>query len=380
MREEVAAYWYSSVRQYKFNRPPNVLQASQGPFTQMVWQKSQQFGVGKARSRSGKIIVVAHYTPAGNIEHTFKENVLPLNTRALAAEILGEIPGLTSMEQVDGSMAERVMGVLAAQPPRLTGRNATKVIAAHLLGHTASLVTTPDEELQVVINRYSSPIKQGCKRAASWMNSGGPSNPLNMIPVGTCCPPRFRLRMRASVSPADIQSSVIHEPSEGLGRDDEVTSPSRHWLEPQSSYVADEVDDGPTEVIELKRGDLGTPSSDMEDISSLNLSASSKDSSRPKRPRLRRGGRWGRMANSGRTDLEAIRSESFDSVDSQSHPEPTTLRRRRENGGREPEKNQSDDQIEPVVDKCNLDVKLPFEITDGERRRTKYYALSPMRY
>lgn len=36
-----------------------------GPFTQMVWQKSREFGVGKARSRSGKIIVVAHYTPAG---------------------------------------------------------------------------------------------------------------------------------------------------------------------------------------------------------------------------------------------------------------------------------------------------------------------------
>lgn len=43
----------------------------------MIWKDSVQFGIGKARSRSGKLIVVANYYPAGNIRHRFRENVLP---------------------------------------------------------------------------------------------------------------------------------------------------------------------------------------------------------------------------------------------------------------------------------------------------------------
>ncbi|KAK8752585.1 hypothetical protein OTU49_006400, partial [Cherax quadricarinatus] len=373
--EEVAAYWYSSVRQYKFNKPQNVLQASQGPFTQMVWQESQEFGVGRARSRSGKIIVVAHYTPAGNIEHAFKENVLPLNTRALAAEILGELPGVTSLEEVDGRAAERAMGLLAAQPPRLTGRNATKVIAAHLLGHTASLITTPDEELQVVINRCASLGREARKRASSRVNPAGVSSSLSIIPEASCCPPKFRLRTRASVSPADIQSSVIHETSEGDGGDEEAAS--RHWLQPHSSQVGDGEH---TEVIELKRGDLGTPSSDLDAVSFLGLSP--KGSSNTKRSRFGRDtGRWVDGTNSESSDPDAIRSESFDSVDSESHPEPTLPSSWRENGGKEePHSNQSDDQTQPGVDKHNIDLKLPFEIPDAEHGRLNYYALSPMRY
>lgn len=68
----------------------------------------------------------------------------PLNTRALAAEILGQVPGEALVvgeggrRMVEGQTVERVLGVLAAQPPRLTGRNATKVIAAHLLGQSVS--------------------------------------------------------------------------------------------------------------------------------------------------------------------------------------------------------------------------------------------------
>lgn len=48
-----------------------------GHFTQLVWAKSRHFGVGKARSRSGKVIVVANYSPAGNISGSFQDNVLP---------------------------------------------------------------------------------------------------------------------------------------------------------------------------------------------------------------------------------------------------------------------------------------------------------------
>lgn len=48
-----------------------------GHFTQLIWTNSRYFGVGKARSRSGKIIVVANYQPVGNISGQFQNNVLP---------------------------------------------------------------------------------------------------------------------------------------------------------------------------------------------------------------------------------------------------------------------------------------------------------------
>lgn len=48
-----------------------------GHFTQLIWASSRCFGVGKARSRSGKIIVVANYQPVGNISGQFQNNVLP---------------------------------------------------------------------------------------------------------------------------------------------------------------------------------------------------------------------------------------------------------------------------------------------------------------
>lgn len=42
----------------------------------MVWVSSRYFGVGKARSRSGKLVVVAHYSPPGNVTGAHMENVL----------------------------------------------------------------------------------------------------------------------------------------------------------------------------------------------------------------------------------------------------------------------------------------------------------------
>lgn len=48
-----------------------------GHFTQLIWRSTKYFGIGKARSRSGKIVIVAHYLPAGNISGAFQCNVLP---------------------------------------------------------------------------------------------------------------------------------------------------------------------------------------------------------------------------------------------------------------------------------------------------------------
>lgn len=48
-----------------------------GNFTQIVWRNTKYFGIGRARSRAGKMLIVANYQPAGNINGLFQENVLP---------------------------------------------------------------------------------------------------------------------------------------------------------------------------------------------------------------------------------------------------------------------------------------------------------------
>ncbi|KAK0086175.1 hypothetical protein PV325_003638 [Microctonus aethiopoides] len=79
--QDVSSYWYSAVKQYDFFKEPDVLHANVNAgfshFTQLIWACSRYFGVGKARSRSGKIIVVANYQPVGNVSGQFQNNVLP---------------------------------------------------------------------------------------------------------------------------------------------------------------------------------------------------------------------------------------------------------------------------------------------------------------
>lgn len=41
----------------------------------MIWKNSKYFGIGKARTRTGKLIVVANYMPAGNIPLEFADNI-----------------------------------------------------------------------------------------------------------------------------------------------------------------------------------------------------------------------------------------------------------------------------------------------------------------
>ncbi|XP_066581252.1 uncharacterized protein [Prorops nasuta] len=77
--QEVASYWYSAVKQYDFMKESDILHTNvnAGHFTQLIWASSQFLGVGKASSRSGKVIVVANYQPIGNISGQFKNNVFP---------------------------------------------------------------------------------------------------------------------------------------------------------------------------------------------------------------------------------------------------------------------------------------------------------------
>ncbi|XP_044757136.1 probable pathogenesis-related protein CaO19.6200 [Coccinella septempunctata] len=77
--QEVANYWYRAVKQYDYGKEPDVLHTNvnSGHFTQLVWAGSRRFGIGKARSRTGKVVVVAHYHPPGNISGHYLQNVFP---------------------------------------------------------------------------------------------------------------------------------------------------------------------------------------------------------------------------------------------------------------------------------------------------------------
>lgn len=67
--------WYSEIKDHTFgiDRPGS----GSGHFTQVIWKESKQLGVGKARSKSGKILVVCNYDPPGNLLGTYASNVPP---------------------------------------------------------------------------------------------------------------------------------------------------------------------------------------------------------------------------------------------------------------------------------------------------------------
>ncbi|XP_048876872.1 uncharacterized protein LOC125746656 [Brienomyrus brachyistius] len=68
---------YREIKDYDFSKPG--YQTSTGHFTQVVWKDSQEMGIDMATDSMGKVIVVAHYRPAGNnIKPGYYErNVLP---------------------------------------------------------------------------------------------------------------------------------------------------------------------------------------------------------------------------------------------------------------------------------------------------------------
>ncbi|KAL3872137.1 hypothetical protein ACJMK2_040088 [Sinanodonta woodiana] len=73
--QEATDQWYSEIKLHTFGGEPRTL--SSGHFTQVVWVDSKEIGVGKAKAKDGKIIVVASYRPAGNVVGKFAKNVLP---------------------------------------------------------------------------------------------------------------------------------------------------------------------------------------------------------------------------------------------------------------------------------------------------------------
>lgn len=57
--------WYSEKKQYTYGKFRNGGPVV-GHYTQLVWRNTEKVGMGMARSRDGKIFIVANYYPAGN--------------------------------------------------------------------------------------------------------------------------------------------------------------------------------------------------------------------------------------------------------------------------------------------------------------------------
>lgn len=75
--------WYSEINDFSFGREPEQLKC--GHFTQLVWRSTKEIGVGSARSKSGKLYVVANYFPPGNYSGKFSDNVTPPGAMQFAA-------------------------------------------------------------------------------------------------------------------------------------------------------------------------------------------------------------------------------------------------------------------------------------------------------
>ncbi|XP_015759476.1 PREDICTED: uncharacterized protein LOC107338757 [Acropora digitifera] len=72
---EVVDRWYAEVDKYDFRNPG--FKSGTGHFTQIVWQETNEMGMAKVKDSKGKIIVVARYSPPGNVINHFQENVKP---------------------------------------------------------------------------------------------------------------------------------------------------------------------------------------------------------------------------------------------------------------------------------------------------------------
>jgi uncharacterized protein YkwD len=67
--------WYSEVKHYDFGKPGFNMRT--GHFTQVVWARSTQLGCGLSRCSNGMSIVVCNYSPAGNFQGRYRQNVKP---------------------------------------------------------------------------------------------------------------------------------------------------------------------------------------------------------------------------------------------------------------------------------------------------------------
>lgn len=73
--KDVCRSWYEEHREHNYHvEPRGVFRA--GHFTQLVWKSTTELGVGIAKTKRGKVLVVCNYNPRGNTIGEFNANVL----------------------------------------------------------------------------------------------------------------------------------------------------------------------------------------------------------------------------------------------------------------------------------------------------------------
>lgn len=73
--KNVCRSWYDEHKEYTFGvEPKGAFRA--GHFSQMIWRASTELGVGVAKTKKGKVLVVCNYSPRGNVVGQFCSNVL----------------------------------------------------------------------------------------------------------------------------------------------------------------------------------------------------------------------------------------------------------------------------------------------------------------
>ena len=106
--------WYKEKDNYEFSRPGFAMNT--GHFTQVVWKGTKKIGCGAALSQSDrKVYVVCQYSPPGNYESRFPENVL----RSSDADASGK--NSRSPESY-GDIGERPSGLVSRGSNRETER------------------------------------------------------------------------------------------------------------------------------------------------------------------------------------------------------------------------------------------------------------------
>ena len=66
--------WYNEITSFNFKNPGFSMKT--GHFTQLVWKNTKKAGFGVAIESKG-VFVVCKYSPPGNVDGQYKENVLP---------------------------------------------------------------------------------------------------------------------------------------------------------------------------------------------------------------------------------------------------------------------------------------------------------------
>ena len=71
---QVLNLWYDGAKEYDFDRPGFSLKT--GTFTQVIWNDSTELGCASTLC-SGEWFVACLYSPGGNVQGRFQENVVP---------------------------------------------------------------------------------------------------------------------------------------------------------------------------------------------------------------------------------------------------------------------------------------------------------------